>query len=415
MENAISRRHFLRRCARYGLGCAAWAWAVAGTIPVLAGAAALAPSRGRLGRKLSPYFIPLENKAIRCTLCPRECEVDPGERGYCRVRENVDGSYYTLTYGNPCSVQVDPIEKKPFFHVLPTSRSFSLATAGCNFNCKFCQNWEISQAKPDDTFNYDLPPDQVIEQALAHQCQSIASTYVEPTIFAEYMLDIGRLAKERGLLKVIHSNGFINPGPLAELCTCLAAACIDLKGFTEAYYRDLTEGSLRPVLDTLLALVRHGVHTEIVNLVVPGKNDDPGEVRAMCRWIKSELGAGVPLHFTRFYPLYKLKSLPPTPVATLEKLHAVAREEGLAYVYIGNVTGHPAEHTSCPRCGLLLIERVGYRVRMVRMREGCCDGCGLPIPGIWTPPAGRRDAPQARISAAPRAAVSSRGPGRWRG
>jgi pyruvate formate lyase activating enzyme len=309
--------------------------------------------------------------------------VERGERGACRVRENVDGKYYSLVYGNPCAVHVDPIEKKPFFHVLPATPSFSIATAGCNLHCKFCQNWEISQASPDDTYNHDLPPEEVVKQAIQYRCRSIASTYVEPTIFMEYMLDIGRLAREQKILKVIHSNGFINPAPLKDLCRVLDAACIDLKGFTDEFYRDIAGGSLHPVLNTLKQLKEERVHTELVNLIIPTRNDSMDGIRSMCRWIREELGADVPIHFSRFYPLYKLKSLPPTPVATLEAAWKTALDEGLHYVYIGNVPGHPAENTTCPSCKKTVIERKGYQVQKVGLQGGQCPFCRHPIRGIW--------------------------------
>jgi len=346
--------------------------------------------KGLIRRKLSPYFTPLSKNRIRCDLCPRSCEVEDGERGHCRVRENRGGRYYSLVYGNPCAVRVDPIEKKPFYHVLPASTSFSIATAGCNLNCKFCQNWEISQAQPDDTFNYDLTPEQVVALARTSQCRSIASTYVEPTIFLEYMLEIGRICQEADILKVMHSNGFIHEAPLRDLCRVLDAACIDLKGFSEEYYREMTGGSLEPVLATLKRLRELKVHTEIVNLVVPGKNDSPEQVRAMCRWIRAELGPDVPVHFSRFYPLYQLKSLPPTPVATLEQAWKIAGEEGLHFVYIGNIPGHSAEHTQCPQCRTVVIERVGYRVRLTRLDNGKCRNCGTLLPGIWNQREARR-------------------------
>jgi pyruvate formate lyase activating enzyme len=342
--------------------------------------------RGLIGKKLSPYFTALGDKIIRCELCPHHCEVGPGERGSCEVRENIDGKYYSLVYANPCAVHIDPIEKKPFFHVLPTTRSFSLATAGCNFDCKFCQNWEISQARPDDTYNYELTPESVVSDALRYACDSIASTYVEPTIFAEYMIDIGRLAKSQPLLKVMHSNGFINEKPLDDLCDVLDAACIDLKGFTEDYYETVTEGSLEPVLNTLKRLTAKGIHTELVNLVVPGKNDDMDLVGAMCQWIRNELGEDVPLHFARFYPRYKLKSTPPTPVSTLENARRVAMETGLNYIYIGNVANHPAANTYCPWCKKMLIRRIGYRVNVLALNSGNCRYCDRPIAGVWKLP-----------------------------
>lgn len=233
--------------------------------------------------------------------------------------------------------------------------------------------------------NYSLSPQEVVENALRNKCLSIASTYVEPTIFTEYMIDIGQLARGQRILKVMHSNGFINDAPLEDLCKCLDAACIDLKGFTEDYYRDLTEGNLGPVLNTLKRLKQLGVHLEIVNLVVPGKNDDMEKIRAMCRWIRDELGPEVPLHFSRFYPLYKLKSLDPTPLATLERAWKTAAEEGLQFVYIGNVPGRREENTFCPKCRTCVIERNGYRIKEFRLTDGRCGSCGQPIPGIWKP------------------------------
>jgi pyruvate formate lyase activating enzyme len=384
MKKMINRRSFLAQCGRCALLCAGMNSLDWMTGPAPSGAEGL--TKGFLGQKLSPYFTPLDGQVVRCELCPRHCEVAKDERGYCRVRKNIDGRYFSLVYGNPCAVNVDPVEKKPFFHLLPSSLSFSIATAGCNFNCKFCQNWEISQARPDDTFNYDLDPSKVVEEAVRYKCLSIASTYVEPTIFIEYMLDVGRLAKERKLLKVMHSNGFVNEAPLKDLCRYLDGACIDLKGFTEEYYREITEGGLGPVLETLKRLKQWGVHTEIVNLMVPGKNDDMEQVRAMCRWIKEELSPDVPLHFTRFYPLYKLKSLPPTPLETLEQAWKTAQDEGLRFVYIGNIPGHPGEHTVCPKCKTRLIERTGYQVQVLQLKDGSCAKCGQPIPGIWKLP-----------------------------
>lgn len=377
----LSRREFIKRCGTCALLCASLQPPLVTVLQGVSRAQTL--EKGRIGRKLSPYFTQLDGGIVRCELCPRQCQVAPGERGECRVRENVDGRYYSLVYGNPCAVHVDPVEKKPFFHVLPTTTSFSLATAGCNLHCKFCQNWEISQAAPEETLNYDLAPEQVVDLALKSGCRSIASTYVEPSIFIEYMLDLGRLARGAKLLKVIHSNGFINEKPLRDLCTVLDAACIDLKGFTEAYYREMTGGSLQPVLDTLKRLKDWKVHTELVTLLVPGRNDDPDQLRAMSRWIRTELGPDVPLHFSRFYPQYKLKSLPPTPVPTLELARKIAMEEGLHYVYIGNVPGNDAEHTICPRCQARLIERRGYQVDVKELQEGRCRKCGLAIPGIW--------------------------------
>jgi pyruvate formate lyase activating enzyme len=336
-----------------------------------------------IGEKLSPWFTPLEGGAIRCTLCPRGCTVAEGRRGHCKVRENRGGKYYSLVYGNPCAVHLDPIEKKPFFHFHPSSWSFSIATAGCNFDCKFCQNWQISQATPEEVFSYDFSPERTVEEAVRSGAKSIAYTYVEPTIFHEYMIDTGRLARKAGLLNVCHTNAFINREPLRELCTVIDAVNCDLKGFTEEYYREMCGGRLAPVLESLKTLRRLGVHLEITNLVIPSRNDDLTLAGKMCRWIARELGGETPVHFSRFYPLYKLRSLPPTPVATLEKLRAAALAEGLKYVYIGNLPGHEGQHTYCPECGQAVVRRTGFMVGEMHLEKGKCAHCGEPIAGIW--------------------------------
>jgi pyruvate formate lyase activating enzyme len=340
--------------------------------------------KGLIKTKLSPYFTPLEGGAIQCELCPHRCRVAKGKRGICRVRENRDGKYYSLVYGNPCAVHLDPIEKKPLFHVLPGTTSFSLATAGCNFYCKFCQNWEISQAAPEDVYSYEVPPELMVNRAKEIGARSVAYTYVEPTIFYEYMVDIGALVKKSGLINVYHSNGFINPGPLKNLCKVLDAANIDLKGFSDHFYQELCGGNLEPVLETLKTLKREKVHLEITNLVIPTKNDEMPMVKEMCLWIKKELGSETPIHFSRFYPLYKLKTLPQTPVSTLDKARAVALSVGLEYVYIGNVPRHEGENTFCPKCKKMLIQRTGYMVGEINVKAGKCKYCGKPIPGIWT-------------------------------
>ncbi|NWF91427.1 MAG: AmmeMemoRadiSam system radical SAM enzyme [Syntrophaceae bacterium] len=339
--------------------------------------------KGLIKTKLSPYFTPLQGGEIECTLCPNRCRLARGRRGLCRVRENRDGKQYSLVYGNPCAANLDPIEKKPFFHVLPATTSFSIATVGCNFQCKFCQNWEISQASPEDVYNIDFPPESVVRKAKEMNARSIAYTYVEPTIFYEYMWDTAQLARKAGLLNVSHSNGFINPEPLRKLCKVLDAANIDLKGFTESFYQELCSGELAPVLRSLKILRQERVHLEITNLVIPTKNDEMPVVKEMCLWIKKELGPDTPIHFSRFYPLYKLRTLPPTPVSTLERARAIALSAGLEYVYIGNVPGHEGEHTFCPKCKKLLIQRTGYMIGEVHLKAGKCGYCGKPIPGIW--------------------------------
>jgi pyruvate formate lyase activating enzyme len=300
------------------------------------------------------------------------------------VRENRDGKFYSLVYANPCAFHPDPIEKNPFFHVLPGTWSLSLATAGCNFTCKFCQTWEISQASPEDVFSYEIPPELVVKRAKQMRTRSVSYTYVEPVIFYEYMVEVGSVVKEAGLLSLIHSNGFINPNPLRKLAKVIDAANIDLKSFTDDFYRELCGGELDPVLETLKLLKQEKVHLEITNLIIPTKNEDMSLVREMCLWIKRELGPDTPIHFSRFYPLYKLKNLPPTPVSMLEEARKVALSAGLEYAYVGNVPGHEGENTFCPRCKKMVIHRIGFMIGEVHLKDGQCEYCGHPIPGIWT-------------------------------
>ncbi len=299
------------------------------------------------------------------------------------MRGNREGRGYTLVYGNPAIVQIDPIERKPFYHVQPASQSLSVATAGCNVTCKFCEVWDMALVAPDEVYAYELPPARVVEHARRSDVRSIAFTYGEPVVFFEYMLDTAARAKEAGLLSLFHSNGYIRRRPLEALCGVIDGANIDLKAFDEDFYRDIVGGELKPVLDTLRHLRKAGKHIEITNLIIPTMNDDVAHIREMCRWIKEELGADTPLHFNRFYPLYRLANLPQTPVSTLDKARAAAKEAGLQYVYIGNVMGHEGQHTVCPECGEEIIHRVGFMIEEPRMSEGRCAGCAHPVPGLW--------------------------------
>ncbi len=320
---------------------------------------------------------------VKCRLCPKGCLISDGRRGDCRVRENRGGILYTMTYGNPCALGVDPIEKKPFYHFLPGTTAFSLSTAGCNLHCLYCQNWQISQTTPERTQFIQLFPDAVVAAAEEAGSPSIAFTYAEPTVFFEYMVDTARLARARGLRSVVISAGYINPEPLQELCALVDAIKIDLKGINEAFYREVCFATLPPVLDAIRMIARSGIHLEIVNLVVPGRNDAPEDMRQLARWVLEEVGPDVPLHFTRFYPQYRLLDVPPTPVETLEQARQAALEEGLHYVYIGNVPGHPGNHTYCPKCGQAVIRRSGFSVLEMALQEGRCAFCGTPIPGVW--------------------------------
>ncbi|HEC36057.1 MAG TPA: AmmeMemoRadiSam system radical SAM enzyme [Anaerolineae bacterium] len=322
---------------------------------------------------------------VHCTLCPHGCFIAEGERGHCRVRENRGGRLYSVVYGNPCAVHVDPIEKKPFYHFLPTAAAFSLATAGCNLRCLYCQNWTFSQVPPEQTENVDLSPEDVVRYAQMTNAPVIAYTYTEPTIFYEYMLATARLAREAGLLSVVISAGFINREPLRELCAAVDAIKIDLKGYDEGFYREVCGGELGPVLEAICTIYETGTHLEIVNLVVPTLNDDLDQLRALARWVARDLSPDVPLHFTRFYPKYKLTNLPQTPVETLERAREIALEEGVRFAYVGNVPGHPGNHTYCPACGREIIVRQGFAVMGYHLRDGACMYCGEPIPGVWWP------------------------------
>jgi len=334
--------------------------------------------------KESLFYGKLENKNVNCQLCPRSCVISAGKRGYCRVRENRGGTLYALSFAKPVSlVRYDPIEKKPLFHFLPSTTAFSIATVGCNLNCKFCQNWTISQAKPEDADVMPLEPAELIKKVKESGSYTIAYTYTEPTIFYEYMLETAKYARAQGIRNVMHSNGYINEEPLRQLCKYLDAANIDLKGFSDDYYAKLCEGALSPVLRSLKILKNEGVHLEITNLVLPGYNDDLKTITRMCLWVKENLGADTPLHFSRFTPMYKLIALNPTPVETLEKARQIALDCGLKYVYIGNVPGHAGENTYCPRCKKIVIARSGFTVSEINLVSGKCKFCGEKIEGIW--------------------------------
>ena len=320
---------------------------------------------------------------VQCTLCPKQCYVGAGGRGYCEVRENQGGEYYTLVYGRAASVNVDPIEKKPFFHVLPGSPVFSFATAGCNFECKNCQNWQLSQARPEELPAQDLPPAKLVEAARRQGCRLIAGTYNEPTVFFEYLQDVAAEGNERGVRTTMVSAGYISREPMLELCRVLAAVKIDLKSMREKFYQANCEGTLKPVLDTIELVKGQGVWLEIVYLVIPTLNDSEKEIRDLARWVRANVGADVPLHFSRFQPAYRLKQLPPTPYETLDRCHKAARAEGLHYVYVGNIA-HAAESTFCPNCGKVVIGRQGYRITGNHLRDGRCEFCQHPIPGIWS-------------------------------
>jgi pyruvate formate lyase activating enzyme len=354
-------------------------------LAALAGAAALNPrftfaneSKGDHPAKYWHAF----GESVQCDLCPHACALSKGKTGRCRGRRNDNGTLVTLGYGYPCAMNADPVEKKPLCHFLPGSLAFSIAVAGCNLRCKNCQNYSISQTSPLDT---DVPfasPVEIVDAARSRGCKSIAYTYSEPAVWFEYMLDTAKAARAAGIKNIMVTSGYINTEPFTELTPYLDAAHIDLKSFDEKVYQNLNEGKLKPVLDTIQLAKKMGIWVEIVNLVVPEWTDDTAMIRKMCGWIRDHAGADTPLHFSRFFPLYKLANLAPTPRDILAKAQSIALEEKLNYVYVGNVPDLDA-NTYCPQCKSLLVERKGYRVKVSGMKGAACAKCGMKIPGVW--------------------------------
>ena len=324
-----------------------------------------------------------DGNVVDCFLCAQLCRIPPGRRGKCGVRENRDGTLWSLVYGRLIAQHVDPIEKKPLFHFYPGTRTYSIATAGCNFRCLFCQNADISQAPRDSQviFGEKVPPEAVVAQARRTGCASISYTYTEPTIFMEYALDVARLAVDAGLRNVFVSNGFMTPQSLEAVAPFLHAANVDLKAFSDSFYHDQCGGRLQPVLDTLQRMKALGIWVEVTTLLIPGLNDDPDELRELARFLVS-LGPETPWHISRFHPQYRMLDRPITSVQTLRRAREIGREAGLWYVYTGNVPGDEGENTYCYKCGAMLVERYGFNGNAVGMRAGSCRHCGTPVAGI---------------------------------
>ena len=397
-QNPETATSELRRPQSRLAGSAAFDRRQALAIGAVAAAAAALPwvavaDPQRVGAPVDPDELPareaswykkLPEQMIECQLCPRGCQVADTERGSCGVRENRRGTYYTLVHSLPCTTHVDPIEKKPFFHVRPGAHALSFATAGCNVECKFCQNWEISQYRPEQVKGVWLPPGDLAGAAKRAGVPFLSATYSEPVVFWEYVRDTAIEARRHGVRSTVVSNGFIQEQPLKDVLPYLTAVKVDLKSFREACYRDVVRGELKPVLRTLELIRASGVWLEIVVLLVPTLNDSEEEARDLSRWVRATLGPDVPVHFSRFHPTYRLTNLPPTPVATLERAWEAAKAEGLHFAYLGNVPGHPGGNTRCPGCGATLVERVGFEVVKQVLNNGACPACARAIPGVWT-------------------------------
>ena len=338
---------------------------------------------------------PLPDGSVRCGVCAHRCLVRPGRAGICGVRENRDGTLWCLAYGAVAAAGLDPIEKKPLFHVDPGSLAYSISTIGCPFHCVFCQNWEIAQAP---RLGLDIPqrrlsPERIVEIAVHAGARSIAYTYVEPTVFLEYALDTGRLARRAGLRNLFVTDGYATPEAVGLLAEVLDAANVDLKSFDDAFYRRLCGARLAHVLDAIVAYRDAGIWVELTTLVIPGSNDGDDELRALAGWIAGTLGPDTPWHVSRFHPAYQMRDVPPTPIATLRRAAEIGREAGLRYVYVGNAPELRMEDTRCAGCGLGVVERTGYRCRSVVGRDGACPGCGRVVPGLWSTAVGGEEGP----------------------
>jgi pyruvate formate lyase activating enzyme len=367
-------------------------------------------------RFVDPFTVPttywhrLDDGRVQCDLCPRECRLHEGQRGLCFVRARRDDAIVLTSYGRSSGFCVDPIEKKPLNHFLPGSAVLSFGTAGCNLACRFCQNWDISKSRELDTLADAASPEAIARAALRLGCASVAFTYNDPVIFAEYAMDVADACHALGIKAAAVTAGYVNPAPRADFYRHIDAANVDLKGFTEAFYADLCAAHLAPVLDTLRYLVHEtSVWVEITTLLIPGRNDSDEELDRLTRWVVDELGPQVPLHFTAFHPDYKLLDVPPTPPATLTRARSIALANGVRYAYTGNVLDRRGQSTACHACGALLIERDGYEIGTYRVTDdGHCGACGERIPGVFAGPAGRWGARRLPVRIAAFAAERSR-------
>ena len=330
------------------------------------------------------FYESMDENRVRCNLCHHQCKIKESKRGLCGVRENRDGKLYSLVYGKIIAEHIDPIEKKPLFNFLPGSKAFSIGTVGCNFHCKHCQNFDISQYPHDhgwEIVGQDRTPEQIVASAKAAGCETIAYTYTEPTIFYEFAHDTAILAQKEGIKNVFVSNGYMSPEAVQQIAPYLDAINIDLKAFTDKFYRDVCGARLNPVLETIQLMKELDVWVEVTTLIIPGLNDGEQELRDIARFVKS-VGAEIPWHVNQFYPAYQLLDRPPTPVATLRRAREIGMEEGLRYVYEGNVPGEGGENTYCYACGSLLIERHGLELIRNRLQDGKCQECGTKIDGV---------------------------------
>ena len=380
MDGPLTRAEFLRQAGRLGLGIA--------LCPSALGAAGRYRPRGR--RRSRPtgtryeveYYKKLPGQRIQCQTCPHECMLGNGEVGTCRSKKNIGGKHYLEAYGSLCVLNLDPIEKNPLYHVFPGSKVMSVAAGGCNLKCQYCQNWEFSQKRPGQVAKLSLPPALAARKA-KETCKGIAYTYTDPVAYYEYAKNTARKAKRAGLINTCCSAGYIQPRPLKDLCRDATAFTITLKAFSESKYLDLCQVSMAPVLASMQTVKEQGVWLEVVSLIVPGYNDDIADVRRYAKWMVKELGRDVPWHFSRFVPAFKMQGRQPTPVKTLEAARDAALDAGLRFVYVTNVAPHEGNHTYCPSCHKVVVERLGFKVLKKRLAGNRCGHCGSAIPGVW--------------------------------
>jgi pyruvate formate lyase activating enzyme len=327
-----------------------------------------------------------EDKKVRCNLCNHRCLIREGARGICHVRENRGGVLESLVYDSVIAVHIDPIEKKPLFHFYPGTLSYSLGTVGCNFRCKFCQNADIAQMAADHDGRITgrkISPEEIVSGASQGGCRTIAYTYTEPTVFFELAFETAQLAHQHDIKNVFVTNGYMSPEALEMISPYLDAANVDLKAFSEDFYKNMCGARLAPVLETLRLMKRRGIFVEITTLMIPGLNDDPKELEGLASFIVHDLGDDTPWHVSRFHPTYLLTDRPPTPVETLLTARDIGLKAGLKYVYTGNVPGQASEHTFCYHCGEKLIDRRGFLVMRNSLKNNKCPRCGSTIDGIW--------------------------------
>ncbi len=380
------RRRFLKRCLA---GCGAAALGIAGLDDLLSGGD---DPLGLGFRNDAPgpldsfsreaAWWSTQGRLVRCDLCPHRCVLGENDRGFCRTRVAKSGRLHTVAYGNLCSVQLDPIEKKPLYHYLPRAPILSVAMGGCNLRCLNCQNWEISQKRPAEVRRFDVFPADLVNLAATRAIPALAFTYSEPLVSYEYVRDAAALARERGIRTVLVTAGFVEEAPLRALARSIDAVTLDVKAFRDSFYREIAAGRLAPVLRTLEVLREESVWVEVSFLVVPGLSDDSLEVGRFAGWLARRIGPATPFHVLRFHPAHRLQDTPPTPLADVEAARSAALDAGLRFVYVGNVPGSDANHTRCPRCGRLLVERMGFVVTRFEIAGGRCP-CGEPIPGVF--------------------------------